>query len=245
MANEKEIQRLEEIAKHYRSTEGFNAKMSAWAYEVVKQHQAGGNMALEVGCSDGELTRRLVESSVHKTIIAVDGSKTQIERLNKKVQGTKKTALRSHACLFEEFETNLRFNEVYLHFVLEHVLDPVVMLKQVKKVCAPDARVHIVVPNTNSLHRRIAFEMGLIARLDAFSEQDKLDGHLHHFNLGQLTGIARDAGFGSIQPAKGILLKPFSAEQMVEKCSEEQMEGMFKAGIDMPELCAAIYLQLR
>ena len=67
-----------------------------------------------------------------------------------------------HRELFEDFRPAEAFDVVVMEHVLEHVEDPVGILKLAKPWLAPGGQVVIGVPNAHSFHRLAAVKMGLL-----------------------------------------------------------------------------------
>ena len=78
---------------------------------------------------------------------------------------------------FENFKTHKKFDNIILSHALEHVDDPVLILKRVKELIKPESVIWSAVPNSRSLHRQAAVIMGLLDREDSMS---KLDFHHEH-----------------------------------------------------------------
>ena len=55
--------------------------------------------------------------------------------------------------------------------------DPVGVMRRIASWLLPGGRLHVVVPNSASLHRLLGVEMGILSAPDDLSERDKAYGH--------------------------------------------------------------------
>lgn len=143
---------------------------------------------LAMGYGDGVQAEILYEACKKLTI--VEGSKLLTEKAEKKLPN----ATSIHA-LFEEFNPVEKFDLVIATFVFEHVDNPVELLLKMKNWINDDGKIIIVVPNKESIHRKLAVLMGLQDKLDTLSERDINVGHQRVYSFDTLEKDAKDAGF--------------------------------------------------
>ena len=74
--------------------------------------------------------------------------------------------------LAENFETELKFDNIVLGHVLEHVEDPVAILQKARTWLSEDGVILAAVPNARSLHRQAAVLMGLLSYEEDMNEAD-------------------------------------------------------------------------
>ena len=123
--------------------------------------------------------------------------------------------------------------------VLEHVDNPVEVLKKVKDWLKPNGRAIFTVPNATSLHRRIGIEMGMLKVLNEFNKQDIELGHQRVYNIYQFTEDIKTAGFDVLETS-GYMIKLVSNHQMKD-WPKELLEAIFKISISVPtEICSNI-----
>jgi 2-polyprenyl-3-methyl-5-hydroxy-6-metoxy-1,4-benzoquinol methylase len=120
---------------------------------------------------------------------------------------------------FESFEVSEPFDVVIASHVLEHVDEPISMLVQMRKWLASDGQIIVVVPNAESLHRRLGVILGLQEQLDELSRRDHLVGHQRVYNEELLRAHCREAGF-QVVSVDGFFIKTLSNEQMINLTSE-------------------------
>jgi len=229
---------LEHVASQHHSAvvkgwEKLYEKKQSYLYEVLKRHFVLGS-ALELGCGDGTITRKMCED--FESVTVVEGSKVFIKEARERVKASN---LRFVNTLFEEFTSSERFNTIFMAHILEHLDVPVKLLGRSKRWLATDGKVLIVVPNANSLHRLVGVKLGMLKRKDELDKGDRLVGHKRVYTPQLLWQHVRKAGFRIIYNG-GCMLKPLSNRQM-ESWSSELIEAFFAVGEDMPELCSEIY----
>jgi hypothetical protein len=113
-------------------------------------------------------------------------------------------------------------------FLLEHVKDPVNLLKALRNIMGDDSSLFIAVPNALSVHRVVALNMGLIERVDELSENDKRVGHRRVYTTELLHDQVVSAGF-KIDEEMKIGLKPVPLKQM-ETWSQEMVWALCGLG---------------
>jgi 2-polyprenyl-3-methyl-5-hydroxy-6-metoxy-1,4-benzoquinol methylase len=144
---------------------------------------------LEMGFGEGTITEPLVRAGLAVEI--VEGSAKLCDSAVQKF-GDK---VKVHCSFFEDFQPSEPFETVLALHVLEHVDNPVEVLKNVFNWLAPGGQVIAVVPNAESFHRQLAVMMGLQEELDSLSPRDKIVGHQRVMNLKQLSSVFERAGF--------------------------------------------------
>lgn len=232
----KEEKRLKKVALWYQPSKCFDLPLIKSGAKLIKE-KARGPKVLELGCSSGIMTQELVKK--FPKVVVVEGSQKYLQQAQKRVEN--KAVF--HLSLFENFQTEEKFNSIIMTHVLEHVKNPVFLLKKVKRWLAKKGTIHIIVPNALSLHRRIGQKMGLLKNLTDFSPRDKKVGHRRVYNFQTLKKDVEKADL-KIVHYEGVLLKPLSHKQM-EKWPRKLISAFFEIGKELPEYCAEIYLICR
>lgn len=98
--------------------------------------------------------------------------------------------------------------------VLEHVQDPLLILKNVYEWLVPGGRVLVTVPNAQSLHRQLAVELGIQNSIYDLSPRDHIVGHLRVYDVNALVNECQLAGFRVIEK-RGFVLKVLSNSQQM------------------------------
>ena len=138
-----------------------------------------------------------------------------------------------------EFETHEKYSDIILFRGLDYVKEPKKLLLKLKNFMDNNSRLHILVPNNNSLHRLVGFYAGI----DSFynlTENDKKVGHLHSFSLNDLRYLLSKTGFKIIHQ-EGIGLKPLSNSQM-DKLEENIQNAFVEMGNLFIQNSAEVYL---
>ncbi len=228
-----EKDRLEHVADWYNPREDFDRHYVAYESELILR-DAKGPAVIETGCATGLLTERLARH--FEKYVVVDGSQTYIEAARRMVPNHVDFRL----SLFEEFEPGEKFNNIIMGQMLEHVADPIALLRRAQTWLAGDGTIHITVPNATSLHRRIGKRKGLIKNLDELNERDLRLGHRRVYSFASLRQDAEQAGLRVIR-REGIFLKPLSNAQ-VESWPAWLLRTLFFLGKYVPSYCGLIYV---
>ena len=201
-----------------------------WLLENIAR---SGRSVLDLGYGDGVNFESLAQ---HCSLTLVEGS----EELAKKAK------LRSdevelhvdvHCCLFEDFEAVKNFDVILASHILEHVDQPVELLTHLGGLLRPGGILIGLVPNAESLHRRLGVAMGLSKQLDDLSERDVLVGHQRVYDLMMLKQDLMQGGF-ILTDHRGFFAKLLANHQMLH-LEEKVLLGLLKMSDEMPtELCA-------
>jgi 2-polyprenyl-3-methyl-5-hydroxy-6-metoxy-1,4-benzoquinol methylase len=146
--------------------------------------------------------------------------------------------------LFEEFNTEERFDVVVMGFVLEHVDDPVALIRHYRQFLAPRGRLFAAVPNADALNRRLGHLAGLLEDLGALSANDAELGHKRYYTVSSLRTHVEEAG-GVVDWMEGIYLKPFTTSQIISLDLDRRViTALCEVGKDYPELSCGILAQI-
>jgi 2-polyprenyl-3-methyl-5-hydroxy-6-metoxy-1,4-benzoquinol methylase len=144
---------------------------------------------------------------------------------------------------FETYNADQKFGIIEAGFILEHVDDPLLILRKFAGFLEPDGCMFIAVPNALSLHRRIGHEAGMLDDLYQLSPHDIALGHKRYFEPETLLRLISDAGLRPVV-TEGIYLKPFSLTQMNSLgLSSSVIQALLQIGVRYPELSNAIYVE--
>ncbi|WJM86128.1 class I SAM-dependent methyltransferase [Dickeya chrysanthemi] len=199
-----------------------------------------GNL-LELGSFKGDFTRRL--QSYFDDITCVEVSDVAISEAKKRLQGN----VRFVSDRFESVKLDNQYNNIVLTHVLEHLDDPVFVLKRINdEWLSKNGRLFLVCPNANAPSRQIAVKMGLIPYNSAVTEAEKEHGHRCTYTLDTLERDAVSAGLKVVQRS-GIFFKALANFQwdrllQTDIISQDYLEGCYKLGQQYPDLCSSIFL---
>ncbi len=195
---------LERIAQEYH----LNAEIpDKFIEDICQEHCCNwlsslitpADRVVELGYGEGITAERLSQLPEHYTI--VEGAPSLVEVAQKKHPNVEIAA-----CLFEEYSPLERFDKLLALHVFEHVDDPVALGNHLRSWLKPDGEIIVIVPNSYSLHRRLAMLMGLTPTLDALSPRDHLVGHQRVYDLAGLERDLIDSGFEPFE-RRGFFLK--------------------------------------
>lgn len=189
---------------------------------------------LELGYGDGLLTAALQTSGLDVELL--EGSNLLAERA-----ATLHPKLVVHQGMFESFIPEQTYTTILALHVLEHLDDPVVMLRRLSSWLEPGGRLVIVVPNRNSIHRQLALRMGLIPKLDELSARDHLVGHQRVYDF---AGLEQDVKLSGLRPVTrfGSFLKTLPNSMMLG-FSDDLLKALDGISDDLPpEILANIGL---
>lgn len=196
---------------------------------------------LELGSFKGDFTQRFAEH--FDDITCVEASGDAIEQARRKL-GNKAAYVHS---LFETVTLPRRYNNIVLTHVLEHLDDPVRVLKRVNdEWLAEGGRFFLVCPNANAPSRQIAVKMGLISHNAAVTPAEAEHGHRITYSLDTLERDVVAAGLKVVHRS-GIFFKALANFQwdrllQTDIISREYLEGCYQLGQQYPDLCSSIFL---
>ncbi len=233
---ESEFHALNKIATTY-DDGPFDRAMRTYMMRTLEPFLLPGK-ALEMGCFNGAFSKLLAQKYDDLTVIdAVDEFLDNVRVINNNI----KTA----CTLFENYETNERYDCIFIAHVLEHLADPVSVLAKARELLTPKGRIFLIVPNGYAASRQIAVKMGILPTNDALSLADIKHGHRRIYFLDTLTDEALQAKLKVIHTG-GIFFKPlanFQFDRLIgtELISEAFMEGCYLLGKEHPNMSASIF----
>lgn len=175
--------------------------------------------------------------------LIVEGSADIIEMFNREVAPPPQVHVEQ--AYFEAFTTDRRFDVIEVGFVLEHVVDPALVLRRFAGFLAPEGRLMVAVPNARSLHRLIGHEAGLLEDVHNLSEADLALGHRRYFDPVSLETLMSECGLEVVGRA-GLMLKPLTTAQLATlDLTPEIIRAMDEIGFGLPDVCNAIFLEAR
>ncbi|MEP7282103.1 MAG: class I SAM-dependent methyltransferase [Rubrivivax sp.] len=196
---------------------------------------------LELGSFQGAFTRRLLARFDDVTCVEASD----------KALATARDALGDRVrfvhSLFEAAQLPRRYDNIVLTHVLEHLDDPVRVLRRVNEEwLAEQGRLFLVCPNANAPSRQIAVKMGLISHNAAVTPAESDHGHRCTYSLDTLERDAVAAGLKVVHRS-GIFFKALANFQwdrllQTDIVSPAYLDGCYKLGQQYPDLCASIFL---
>ena len=166
------VEELNGIAKDYHLNDNIVDKFIEdacqeyccdWLETLIGKNQN----VLELGYGEGHTCNRLSQKT--KTYSVIEGSSDLLAEVKSKFPD-----LHVIDELFEDYLPTNPYDLILALHVFEHVDDPVALAKHMKSWLSKDGEMVVVVPNKESLHRRLAKAMGLIEDLGELSPRLKI-----------------------------------------------------------------------
>lgn len=200
-----------------------------------------GHSLLDIGCGIGQYTPIFLKK--FSFVTGLDSSEACLSTA-KKNNSEVKYILGSA----ESFSLDKRYDTINLNMILEHVDNPVKVLKNCLNHLSHDGVIICQVPNSNSITRRLGVLMGILDNIDHMSEKEiSFFGHQRTYTLKTLEDDCRKAGLSIIERG-GFVYKPLPNDDLYkisENKSQEWIDKFLSAllefGRDKPEDCAVCY----
>jgi 2-polyprenyl-3-methyl-5-hydroxy-6-metoxy-1,4-benzoquinol methylase len=214
--------------------------MHPFILKVFEPFFIPGNM-LELGSFQGAFTKRLLSFYSDITCVEASGNSIEIARNN---IGTAAEFIQDS---FENVVLNKKYDNIIMTHVLEHLDDPILVLKRINNEWLSEkGRFFVVCPNANAPSRQIAVKMGLISHNTAITDAEAKHGHKITYNLDTLERDIHKAGL-IVLYRTGIFFKALANFQwdkllQTDIISKEYLEGCFQLGQHYPDLCSSIFL---
>ena len=210
-----------------------------WYPERVAAFSPGATSLLELGLGHG-ITAEAFDRHFRRHVV-IDASPAVIKNFRERYPESKVDIVESY---FETFDTTERFDVVMLGYILEHVNDPVGILRHFMKFLAPGGKMFVTVPNAEVLNRRLGNLAGLLPDMLELSEHDVLLGHKRYYTVDSLRQDITEAGYQTIR-LEGIYLKPLTTRQMISlNLGANVIRALCLAAIDYPELSCGILAEI-
>ncbi len=230
--NNQEQTRVEKLSTWYLKYQlDFDKRLIQFRYQALKAHLTGPE-ALELGSAEGQMTQFLLPHFACLTV--VDGSEELLAHID-----DAPNLVKVHI-LFEQFNPTQLFNTIIMEHVLEHVEEPLRLVKRVKRWLAPGGKLLVGVPNGHSIHRLVAVKMGLLKDPCELNMRDHTLGHRRVYTPETLSQELKAAGL-HISESGGVFFKPLSNQQIQDNWTEEMIFGFYELGKDFPAQAAELY----
>ena len=196
---------------------------------------------LELGSYMGNFTKKFLDHFADITCVEVSDEAIKIAK------GELGSRVKFINSLFETAKLPTKYDNIVLTHVLEHIDDPILVLKRINDEWLTDTgRFFLVCPNANAPSRQIAVKMGLITHNSAITPAEKEHGHRITYSLDTLERDAKAAGLNVVHRS-GIFFKALANFQwdrllQTDIISKEYLEGCFQLGQIYPDLCSSIFL---
>ncbi|MDB5983202.1 MAG: SAM-dependent methyltransferase [Pseudomonas sp.] len=216
-----------------------NEILMSWYPQRVLHHADAACSLLELGLGHGYTTD--IFSRRFERHVVLEGSPAVIGNFRSKYPDCTAQIIETW---FETFTTEERFDVIVMGFILEHVDDPLLILRRFREFLAPGGRMFLAVPNAEVLNRRLGQLAGLLDDVTTLSENDHLLGHQRYYNVATLSADVTQAGC-VVDRLEGIYLKPFTTAQILSlQLDRSLIDALCTVGIDYPELSCGLFAEI-
>ena len=191
-----------------------------------------GSRCLELGPAQGEMTKYIVNDFDDLTL--VDASNSLLNNI------PDYSNVKKIVSLFEDFDTDIKYDTILLDHVLEHVKDPVNILRRISSWLDKNGILIVGVPNGNSIHRLIGVEMGYLSKNTQLNERDILLGHRRVYTMNSLKSDLITAGL-NVEYMGGVTLKVLSNKQIEDSWTPKMVDAFCKLGNVFPNNAGDIF----
>jgi len=239
MKDKKRRNFLNKIIKEYQNglegTQRYSyLNTKRYGYEKILNYFIGKNV-LELG-SDGTATSSiLVRWSDKLTVVDMTDKFTPQIKKDKRLNDAEFILSK-----WEDFQPIKKFSDILLTDSLEHIENPLYLLKIVRKWLTKNGRLHIIVPNALSVHRLLGVEMGYLKTPYELNENDIGSGHVKVYDHNILKAEIKEANL-KLLVCEGVQFKPNTDIQLANM-DDTFSEGLNKLSYLFNENCAEIYV---
>tara|TARA_B110001450_G_C17658742_1_gene496336 strand:+ start:2462 stop:3208 length:747 start_codon:yes stop_codon:yes gene_type:complete len=161
-------------------------------------------------------------------------------------KSNKKVDLKVYNSFIEDFKSEKCFDLIIVNCLLHEVHNKDKFIDKIKNLMNKNSYVFITVPNKNSLHRMIAYKIGLIKSIGEKSKtQINLQQSNQVFSLKSLQLFLNRSGFDVLKKG-GYFIKPFTHNQMKQILEngiidDKILDGLYLVGEEIQDLSSEIY----
>ena len=214
--------------------------LSWYAKRLIEKFKSDVSV-LDLGLGHGITADVLSRHFTDYTVL--EGSSEIIDGFRKKYQNSSLNIVNT---FFEDFSIKKRYDLIIMGFILEHVNDPIQIMKQYKDFLAVNntnnnvGTMILAVPNAEAMNRRLGKYANLLNDLTELSEYDKELGHLRYYTMETFTKDIETSGL-KIKNMEGLYLKPFTTKQIISLNFEKNiLDALCLLGVKYPELSVGI-----
>jgi len=218
-----EMDFLNSLATDYKDVSPYSQIKKDILLRLVDEFlkDAQNKLALQLGCANGYETEML--ASRFQELLVVDGSSAFIQRAQ---IARKYRNVKFKLSLFEDLNSKThseKYDYIFCNYVLEHVFETSIVLKNMYSLLKSDGLLFVVVPNAQAFSRQFALQLGLIKRLEDLTDNDRKHGHRRVYSKESILKDVTDFGF-KVQAIRGVVFKILADFQLNKLLSEGFLE---------------------
>lgn len=184
----------------------YNGVLGYYQVQSCLEHVRGASL-LDMPCGDGLLTEMLAPH--FKRVVGVDASLSHLNEARQRLP-----QVEFHHDLIEDLALTEKFDTVTMLNVLEHVVDPIAVLRKAASFLSEDGVLLVHVPNAQAVNRKIAVLMGTLASCEELSPFDiHVVGHRRSYDQNSLRADIEASGL-KVVAAGGVFYKMMSTPQI-------------------------------
>jgi len=125
----------------------FNTSYIGLRSDLIKYISGQNNNVLDVGCASGTNGKYLLDNNIAKIVYGVEFDKEMASEAEKKYSKVFTGDLNSKDFRIEILNNEIKFDYILFGDILEHLLDPYTVLKELKAVLKENGKIIISLPN--------------------------------------------------------------------------------------------------
>lgn len=186
--------------------QSYNHYLGYYQVHSCLEYAKKGSL-LDMPCGDGTLTEMFLP--YFDQVTGIDASSKHLAEAQKRLPD-----VRFHQALIEDVELEDRFDTIVMLNVLEHVQDPIFVLRKAADLLKDDGVLIVHVPNALAINRKISVIMGSLESCEELSPFDiHVAGHRRSYTMDTLKQDVLEAGL-KVTNTGGVFYKMLSTPQM-------------------------------
>lgn len=207
---------------------------------ILLNSKSSDEEVLEIGIGSGDTILMLIKNFQNVTCL---DSNPEICSKMKYLLSKKSNKVKIINSKIENAKlSQIGYKHIILQNMLEHLEDPIGVLKYLKNYLNSDGYMYITVPLANSLHRILGVLKGCISQIKELSKTDIEYGHYRVYSPDLLRKHILDAGL-NIEYELPFYIKPLQTCYL-KQLPLEAHKDLFLLGQKVPEFASYIYIEV-
>ena len=175
--------------KNWKQEKGKDYYLVQENINLIKKFLPPGSSILDVGCDIGLTVKALEENGYHSNGVEVSSAGSKI--------ASEKTCIKVQNCKLQDYQTEVKFDGVLLLNVLEHLYDPIQILKECGDNTKQGGYIFLHVPNHDgwsTKYKKYLHKKGIKNNYKHFG----FPAHIYAFNKKSLAKMLDKSGFEAV-----------------------------------------------